>query len=126
MAQDTKNFKASEFACKCCGKNEVQQVLIDSAQEIRDELGVPVHINSGYRCEKHNAKVGGVKGSYHAKGLAADLSCSLGAKAIFDAIKKLKSEKKLKSTSYHIWYKKKNFVHIDCGAKRKGLYEVRA
>ena len=127
MTHDTKNFKLSEFTCKCgCGFNNVDQRLISMCQEIRDFLNIPVRINSACRCEKHNAKVGGVKGSYHTKGLAADLSCSLGGKAIFDTIQKLRNEKKLKDLSYYILYKKKNFVHIDCGAKRKSLYEVRA
>lgn len=129
MAQDTKNFKVSEFTCKCgCGQNEIDQRVLNMAQEIRNELGVPVHVNSGFRCLNHNDNTkGAVKGSYHTKGLAADLSCSLGAKAIFDAVKKLHdNDKKLKDLSYCIWYKRKNFVHIDCGAKRKNLYEVRA
>ena len=127
MAQDTKNFKVSEFDCKCgCGFNIVDQRLMNMCQEIREYLGVPVRIDSGCRCEKRNAKVGGVKGSYHTKGLAADLSCSLGAKAIWDAVHKLHDAGKLQNLSYCIWYKKKNFVHIDCGAKRKNLYEVRA
>lgn len=32
----------------------------------------PIHINSGYRCEKLNEMVGGVINSMHTKGLAAD------------------------------------------------------
>ena len=70
MTKDTKNFKVSEFACKHCGENKIDQRVLDMAQTLRDELGVPVRVNSGYRCEKHNARVGGVKGSFHTKGLA--------------------------------------------------------
>ena len=75
MANNTNNFKVSEFACKCCGENHIDQRVLDMAQVIRDELGVPVRVNSGYRCDEHNRRVGGVKGSKHTKGLAADLSC---------------------------------------------------
>ena len=90
MANDTKNFKVSEFTCKCgCNQNKIDQRVIDMAQTIRDAIGVPVRINSGYRCEKHNAKVGGVKGSYHSQGLAADLSCSKGAEVMDDTVKRL-------------------------------------
>ena len=125
MAQDTKNFKVSEFACKCgCGKSDIDQRVMNMAQVIRDALGVPVSVNSGCRCEKHNAKVGGVKGSKHTKGLAADLSCSLGAVKMFDAVKKLHAEGKLPELDYCIRYK--TFIHIDCGGKRKSLWEVRA
>lgn len=39
---------------------------------IRTFAGVPIIINSGYRCKKLNELVGGVNNSYHLKGLAAD------------------------------------------------------
>lgn len=122
--QDTKNFKAQEFACKCGCGNWIDQNVIAMAQAVRDELGVPVKVNSGCRCEKHNAKVGGVKGSKHVAGKAADLSCSLGAKKMFDAVKKLHAEGKLPQLDYCIRYKWG--IHIDCGGKRKTLWEVRA
>ena len=65
MAQDTKNFKVSEFTCKCgCGHNPIDQRVIDMAQTIRDALGVPVRVNSGCRCETHNTRVGGAKKTY--------------------------------------------------------------
>ena len=125
MATNTKNFSVSEFACKCgCGFNIIDQRVINMAQSIREALGVPVRVNSGCRCEKHNAKVGGVKGSKHTKGLAADLSCSLGAKVMFDTVKKLHAQGKLPDLDYCIRYK--TFIHIDCGGKRNSLWEVRA
>lgn len=138
MARDTKNFKVSEFACHCgCGFNIIDQRVINMAQTIRDALGVPVHVNSGCRCEKRNAKVGGVKkkvdhktgkviskGSNHLYGLAADLSCSKGSKVMFETVKKLHAEGKLPDLDYCIRYKWG--IHIDCGGKRKSLWEVRA
>jgi zinc D-Ala-D-Ala carboxypeptidase len=39
---------------------------------IRTFAGVPIVINSGYRCKKLNELVGGTSNSYHLKGLAAD------------------------------------------------------
>ena len=95
MAQGTKNFKVSEFACKCGCGNEVKQELIDMLQIIRDRAGIPIRVNSGYRCPKHNAAVGGVKGSYHTQGLAADLSCSKGAKELYLTIQKLWNDGKI-------------------------------
>ena len=138
MAKDTLNFKVSEFACHCgCGFNIIDQRVINMAQVIREALGVPVKVNSGCRCEKHNAAVGGVrkridpktgkiisKGSNHMYGLAADLSCSKGAKVMFDTVKQLHAEGKLPDLDYCIRYK--TFIHIDCGGKRKSLWEIRA
>ena len=68
-----KNFRLSEFRCKCgCGKLLHDDKLSAYLQQIRSHFGVPVHITSGYRCETHNKKVGGVTGSRHTKGQAAD------------------------------------------------------
>ena len=46
---------------------------------IREEFGKPIHINSGYRTEAHNEKVGGTSKSSHLKGLAADVACKSSA-----------------------------------------------
>ena len=127
MTENTKNFDVKEFGCKCgCGFNIIDQRVMNMAQTIREALGVPVRVNSGCRCEKHNAKVGGVKGSNHTLGLAADLSCSLGAQKMFETVKRLKAEGKLEDLEYCILYKKKNFIHIDCGKVRSKFFEVRA
>ena len=126
MAQDTKNFKVSEFTCHCgCKTNIIDQKIINMAQIIREAVGVPIHVNSGCRCETYNIAVGGTKGSYHTKGLAADLSCSLGGGKLFCVIADLKARGKLPDLSYCIYYIKKNFVHIDCGKTRNIFFEVR-
>ena len=126
MAKDTKNFKVSEFSCHCgCGYNVIDQRVIDMAQVIRDAVGLPIHINSGCRCEKRNAASGGVKGSFHTLGKAADLSCSIGAKKLFAVVADLKVRGKLPDLEYAILYIKKDFVHIDCGKERSIFFEVR-
>lgn len=70
------NFKASEFLCHgngCCAQGKVDEKLVEILQKIRDRFGKPVTVNSGYRCAKHNKAVGGASGSYHTKGMAADI-----------------------------------------------------
>lgn len=126
MAKDTKNFKVSEFTCHCgCGFNVIDQRVMDMAQTIRDELGVPVRVSSGCRCEKRNRAVGGTQGSFHTKGKAADLTCSLGAVKMFETVKELKEKGRLPDLEYCILYKAKNIIHIDCGRKRRNYYEIR-
>lgn len=46
--------------------------LAKGLEEIRRLLGVPIHIDSGYRCIRLNAAVGGAKNSAHTGGYAAD------------------------------------------------------
>lgn len=73
--QLSQNFKLSEFKCKCsrCSKILLDDELIKILQKIRDHFKVSININSGYRCESHNAEVGGASGSHHTKGMAADI-----------------------------------------------------
>lgn len=71
----SENFRVREFQCKC-GKCEpilIDDDLIDILQKIRDNFGVSVHVNSGYRCRNHNQKVGGDPNSSHMEGMAADI-----------------------------------------------------
>ena len=69
----TKNFHMDEFRCKCCGEYRASDALLILLQAVREYFGVPVIVNSGYRCKTHNAEVGGELGSRHMKGDAADI-----------------------------------------------------
>ena len=125
MGDLTKNFNRSEFACKCgCGKNHIDMRIPEMCQSIRNAIGVAVNVNSGVRCEKRNAAVGGVKDSFHTQGTAADLSCSKGAEALFLCIVNLYAQGRIQDLKYCIWYKKKNFVHIDCGKDRSAVFAI--
>jgi len=79
-----KNFKLEEFDSpdfKGSGKN-MDADFMQLLDRARTEAGIPFKINSGYRTESHNAKVGGKpktntsKGSSHMYGLAADIGCT--------------------------------------------------
>ena len=47
-------------------------ILGPGMQHVRNSLGYPVFISSGYRCPELNKKIGGSKNSQHMLGLAAD------------------------------------------------------
>lgn len=49
------------------------QRLAGFLQCVRNIYGKPIIVNSAFRSEAVNEKAGGAKGSYHLKGLAADI-----------------------------------------------------
>lgn len=82
----SKNFDLEEFCqsptAKRLGIDNVPdvgqmmslKVLVDNVlQPLREALGKPIKVDSGFRCEKLNEAVGGVKGSQHSRGEAADI-----------------------------------------------------
>ena len=76
--QLSKNFKSTEFDCHgkgCCSETPIDPRLVEVLQNVRDHFGVSVHLNCGYRCPAHNAKVSGASAkSKHMEGLAADIA----------------------------------------------------
>lgn len=70
----SRNFTRSEFSCNCgCSFNTVDAELLYILNAARSFFKSPIRINSGCRCEQHNAKNNGAKNSYHLKGKAADI-----------------------------------------------------
>ena len=83
----TKNFSLEEMyrseTARRCGidnkpktEEEVENLralCLEVLQPLRDHLGKPVVVSSGYRCKDLNRKVGGVENSQHLKGEAADI-----------------------------------------------------
>lgn len=81
MDKLSKNFDWSEFesgdgAPMPPDVKENIQELAKNLEVIRAAVGRPLKINSGYRSPAWNKKVGGVSGSQHQKGRAADLVSS--------------------------------------------------
>lgn len=73
------------------GPDEVKNLQILCLQVLepaRKELRVPMTITSGYRCKALNNAVGGVTGSYHVMGKAADIAVNsyAFAKHLADAL----------------------------------------
>lgn len=78
--QLSKNFNSYEFRCGlgrpcACQITLIDEALVDILQRIHDHWpGHALHITSGYRCPVYNRSVGGATGSYHSKGMAADIT----------------------------------------------------
>jgi zinc D-Ala-D-Ala carboxypeptidase len=73
MGDLSPHFSRKEFECRCCGRLVLDDNLLDGLEALRKLAGVPVVVNAGYRCRRHNQEVGGVPNSEHTRGLAADI-----------------------------------------------------
>jgi len=60
--------------------NNLKLLVTNVLQPARDALKMPIHVNSGFRNKKVNAKVNGATNSQHMRGQAADIKCSDNAK----------------------------------------------
>lgn len=69
----SEHFKLKEFQSPDTGEVKVDSKLIEKLEKLRQRIGKPLIINSGYRTPEHNAKVGGAKNSLHLQGKAADI-----------------------------------------------------
>ena len=54
--------------------NNLEQLVDNILDPLREAYGKPIKVNSGYRCEALNVAVGGSKTSQHRYGLAADIT----------------------------------------------------
>lgn len=119
--QLTTNFNLSEFACKDGSQVPSSlipnvQLLAKNLQVLRDHLGEPVRLNSGYRSPTYNARIGGVKSSQHLLAKAADITVkSKSPKQLAAVIEKLIAEKKMKQGGLGIY---PGFVHYDVRDKK--------
>lgn len=71
-------FTENEFRCQCgCGQANMQQGFVNKLNQLREDLGHPIGITSGFRCSSHNQAVSstGAHGP-HTTGRAADLNLS--------------------------------------------------
>lgn len=66
------NFTKQELQCKGDGSLLVHYETMDALQKLRQLYSGPIVINSYYRSEWYNRKVGGAEASYHMLGRAID------------------------------------------------------
>jgi DNA-directed RNA polymerase subunit M/transcription elongation factor TFIIS len=112
MIHDERNNNVGWLKCICCGYMTKERKAMITAKEVlgevkqedlsdefknnleellkrvnlfRKEYGIPMYVNSGYRSEEHNAKIGGAKGSAHMTCEAVDFRDNDGK--LFEFIK---------------------------------------
>lgn len=110
-----KYFTLSEFDSPDepgSGENMDEQ-LLEQLDLLREKLGFPLRINSGYRTEAHNKKVKGSLNSAHTRGLAVDIQAMSG-RARFDIV----------VTALELGFKRigvaKTFIHLDMDTSLPG------
>jgi uncharacterized protein YcbK (DUF882 family) len=119
----TRNFKLQEFASKDGAATPLSVVhklqgLAINLQALRDEIGKPIRINSGYRSPAHNRAVGGASRSRHVIGDAADIVVAgMPPTEVAATIERLISEGKMQQGGLKAYA---TFCHYDCaGIKRR-------
>lgn len=72
-------------------KANLERLINEVLDPIREEFGKPITVTSGYRCPKLNKEVGGQPNSFHLRGCAADIIGDTNAKTkeIFEIAKRL-------------------------------------
>lgn len=122
----TKNFNRIEFDSRDGArmpKNVLERVkvLATNLQVLRDHIGKPIIINSGYRSPSHNSKIGGVPSSKHVLGEAGDLVVKgMSPKKLAKTIIKLIGEGKMTQGGVGLY---NTFVHYDIrGVKARWDY----
>ena len=115
MANITKNFTEDELKCPCCGKVAMNSDFMANLQKVRELCAFGFKVNSGYRCESHNAKVSKNSKNDHTRGKAVDIHMP-------DRYKRAKLLKYLLNSGYFNDVAiAKTFIHIGKGRNKLGV-----
>ena len=105
------NFTPKEIACKGTGSLLLDYNVMDMLQTARHLINKPIQINSAYRSEWHNARIGGVPLSMHLQGRAFDISLkNHNKKELHQALE----QAGFRGSGLNY----KTFIHADNGRKR--------
>tara|TARA_Y100000004_G_scaffold186043_2_gene237023 strand:- start:2096 stop:2494 length:399 start_codon:yes stop_codon:yes gene_type:complete len=121
----TENFSKQEFDCKD-GTTTPEDLmdnlnkLAKNLQKIREEIGIPIRIMSGYRSPEYNKRVGGATRSQHVLAKAADLQVSgMSTTELANTIKQLIKDGVIDSGGVGLY---ETFVHYDVRGRNARWY----
>ena len=123
-----RDFKLDEFAVSVSHPQLVQAVpialipritllAVRCLQPVRDTLGRPMRILSGYRSHALNRAVGGSPTSQHVVGEAADWTVD-DIRGAFIEVLELVASGRLQSAGQIIYYPEQGFVHMSLSSGR--------
>lgn len=124
----TTNFTLEEFACHDQNRTPVPvgfmsnvQMLAENLQVLRDTIGAPIHVNSGYRTPEYNDSVGGKPNSFHKTAMAADITTkNMTPKQLKAVIERLIEEGKMRQGGIGLYA---GFVHYDIRGYKARWYQ---
>lgn len=100
----------------------IEMLINQVLDPIREYMDKPIYVNSGYRCPLLNKAVGGVAGSQHVLGQAADITTRLREN---DLIMERYIEENLVFDQMIVY---KNFIHISyrtTGNRKEIIYKAK-
>jgi len=121
----TPHFKAQEFQCPDNGVPP--EDLFDNLERLcmqlevlREELGKPIIVISGYRSPEFNARINGARSSQHMQATASDIKVKgVTPRKVHSTILKLIKEGRIEEGGLGLY---ETFVHYDVRGKRARWY----
>jgi zinc D-Ala-D-Ala carboxypeptidase len=106
------SFSPAEIACRGTGAIKINTEAMDKLQSLRNRLGKPLIVRSGYRSPSHNRAVGGAPASKHMQGTAFDIAMSN-----HDPVAFAEAARAVGFLGFGT-YPRSGFMHIDLGPAR--------
>ena len=120
-----KNFNLSEFRCKD-GSDVPEELLANvrklakNLQVIREHIGKPIKVISGYRSPSYNRRIGGARRSQHMLATAADIKvAAMSPSEVKAVIVGLIKSGKIDSGGVGLY---KTFTHYDTRGRNARWY----
>ncbi len=88
------------------GEEFMDKCLLKKLNKCREEAGMPLTINSGYRTVEHNEEINGNSNSSHLRGYAVDIACN-------DSVSRLKIIKSALRVGFRRIGVGETFIHLD-------------
>ena len=90
LVTEHRNFDEEQYNPPAAVIENLRALCVNILQPLRDSLGTPIKVNSGYRCPSLNKAIGGATNSQHMTGQAADIIDLIhGNESLFKKISEL-------------------------------------